>query len=90
MVLATTCAPLSLTLGSNAARGTTVRMLMMTDSELRCWDLVDGDGKTQVETEQHREEAVEITTWPMCLGSQFSSMRLREADITGSVEDIAD
>ena len=43
-----------------------------------------------METEQHREEAVEITTWPMCLGSQFSSMRLREADITGSVEDIAD
>ena len=40
MVLATTCAPLSLTLGSNAARGTTVRMLMMARQLwLRCLDL---------------------------------------------------
>ena len=38
---------------------------------------------------QHREEEVEITTWPMSLESQFSSTRLREADIIG-LEDIAD
>ena len=42
--------------------------------------------ETQVGMEQHLEEAeVEITTWPMSLESQFSSMRLREVDITGSV-----
>ena len=41
--------------------------------------------ETQVGMEQHLEEAeVEITTWPMSLESQFSSTRLREADITGS------
>ena len=43
---------------------------------------------------QHREVAVVIMTWLMSLESQFSSMRLREADITGSVvnifQDIAD
>ena len=37
---------------------------------------------------QHREVAVVIMTWPMSLESQFSSMRLREADITGSVVNI--
>ena len=46
-----------------------------------------GENETQVGMEQHLEEAeVEITIWPMSLESQFSSTRLREADITGSVE----